>query len=478
MSEIFNNQYQAEILGDNRPILSVSELSQTLKRIVEENFSHVRVRGEISRFTLARSGHMYMTLKDEGSVLDAVCWKRTVSQLSVIPEDGVEVIITGRLTTYSGRSNYQIVVEKMEIAGEGALLKLLEDRRKKFLEEGLFDEGYKKPLPYLPSCIGVVTSPTGAVIRDILHRLSDRFPRRVLLFPANVQGVGAAEQIATGIETFNQIKIGGVVPQPDLIIVARGGGSFEDLWTFNEEVVVRAAAKSKIPLISAVGHETDTTLIDFAADKRAPTPSAAAEMAVPVLADLLEVVQDYEARLQRSIVRSIEDHSREISGLSRGLPNPLNLAEEASQKLDERSERLFNAKEICIANMTSNVDRLAVGLISPAHQILAKKAELSGYVDAWQRGLLNLIEKKSYDLDRQNIKLEGASYQRVLDRGFALVTHGQNQSVLSESSVVIGMKIDVKFFDGDIAATVINRGQKKPQKKLLNKNSSNSNGKV
>jgi exodeoxyribonuclease VII large subunit len=243
---------------------TVTELSQALKRTVEERFSWVRVRGEVSGFKRAASGHLYMTLKDENAVLDAVCWRGVAGRLSVAPEDGLEVIATGRLTTYPGRSKYQIVIESLELAGEGALLKLLEERRKKLAAEGLFDEARKQALPYLPDVIGVVTSPTGAVIRDILHRLADRFPRHVLLWPVLVQGEGAAGQVAAAIEGFNALKPGGEVPRPDLLIVARGGGSLEDLWAFNEEVVVRAAAASGIPLISAVGHETDTTLIDFA----------------------------------------------------------------------------------------------------------------------------------------------------------------------------------------------------------------------
>lgn len=242
---------------------TVTELSQALKRTVEENFSWVRVRGEVSGFKRAASGHLYMTLKDENAVLDAVCWKGVAARLGIAPEDGLEIIATGKLTTYPGRSKYQIVIDSMELAGEGALLKLLEDRRKKLAAEGLFDESRKRPLPFLPEVIGVVTSPTGAVIRDILHRLRDRFPRHVLVWPVLVQGKGAAEQVAAAIKGFNAIRSGGAVPRPDLLIVARGGGSLEDLWAFNEEIVVRAAAASEIPLISAVGHETDTTLIDF-----------------------------------------------------------------------------------------------------------------------------------------------------------------------------------------------------------------------
>ena len=472
MTDINNDIEQENVPGDNRPIFSVSEISQSLKRTVEENFSHVRVRGEISRFTLARSGHIYMTLKDENSVLDAICWKGMAGRLSVTPEDGMEVIATGRLTTYPGRSNYQIVIEQLEVAGEGALLKMLEDRRKKLLAEGLFDDERKKPLPYIPDCIGVVTSPTGAVIRDILHRLADRFPRRVLLWPCNVQGDGAAEQIAAGIEAFNRIKPGGDVPRPDLLIVARGGGSLEDLWSFNEEIVVRAAAASDIPLISAVGHETDTTLIDFASDRRAPTPTAAAEMAVPVRTDLMANLADHGVRLQRAMNRSLAEHKQQIEGLARGLPDPRRLAEEATQRLDDRSERLINAKGIYFESLTSELAKLAAGLISPAQQISAKQNELNGQVRAWQRGLQTFIEQKSHELERANLELEGVSFQRVLDRGFALVTDEQGLPVLAAAATEPGMDVGIKFRDGDITATVSGEGAPKPQKKKAAKKTS------
>ena len=269
-------------LATNLPEMTVTELSQAVKRTVEGSFERVRVRGEITRPSFPSSGHVYFRLKDESAVLDAVCWRGAAARLSIRPEEGIEVIASGRLTTYAGRSTYQIVVDSLEIAGEGALLKLLEDRKKKLAAEGLFEESRKRPLPYLPETIGVITSPSGAVIRDILHRLAERFPRRVLVWPVAVQGDGAAEQVAAAIEGFNALPEGGAVPRPDVLIVARGGGSLEDLWAFNEEVVARAVAASAIPLISAVGHETDTTLIDYVSDRRAPTPTAAAEIAVPV----------------------------------------------------------------------------------------------------------------------------------------------------------------------------------------------------
>src|SRR5712675_2345466 len=280
----------------NVPEFTVSELSFALKREIETSFPRVRVRGEISQPSFPRSGHCYFRLKDENAVLDAVCWKTTIARLGLKVEEGMEVIATGKITTYAGSSRYQIIIDRLELAGEGALLKLLEDRRKKLAAEGLFDLDRKRELPFLPEVIGVVTSPSGAVIRDILHRLADRFPRRVLVWPVAVQGEKAAAEVAAAIAGFNKLTAGGKVPRPDVLIVARGGGSLEDLWAFNEEIVVRAAAASTIPLISAVGHETDTTLIDFVSDRRAPTPSAAAEMAVPVRLDLLAQVTEIGGR--------------------------------------------------------------------------------------------------------------------------------------------------------------------------------------
>ncbi|MCK5555801.1 MAG: exodeoxyribonuclease VII large subunit, partial [Alphaproteobacteria bacterium] len=303
------------------PEYTVSELSRKLKRIVEEKFSCVRVRGEISKVTLARSGHLYTAMKDANAVLDAVCWKGTVSRLAVRPEEGMEVVCTGRLTTYPGRSNYQLVIETMELAGQGALLKMLEDLRQKLAAEGLFDKSLKKPIPFLPDVIGVITSPTGAVIRDIMHRLDERFPRRVLLLPVVVQGQSAAAQVTAAIHGFNALPVGSP-HRPDLLIVARGGGSLEDLMPFNNEELVREAAASTIPLISAIGHETDTTLIDYAAALRAPTPTAAAEMAVPVRAELLAQVIDGERRLVSGAHRLLQQHRIHLQGLGRGLGDP------------------------------------------------------------------------------------------------------------------------------------------------------------
>ena len=282
-------------VGDNAQALSITEISQALKRTVEDRFGHVRLRGELSGVKRAASGHLYCALKDDKAVLDGVMWRGNAQRLAFAPEDGLEVIATGKLTTYAGRSKYQIVIDSLEIAGEGALLALLEKTRARLAQEGLFDEGAKRPLPFLPRVIGVVTSPTGSVIRDILHRLADRFPSHVIVWPVLVQGQGAAEQVARAVRGFSGLEAGGSVARPDVVIVARGGGSIEELWSFNEEIVVRAIAECTIPVISAVGHETDTTLADFAADRRAPTPTAAAEMAVPVRVDLAATLADFAA---------------------------------------------------------------------------------------------------------------------------------------------------------------------------------------
>ena len=324
----------------NEPELSVSQLSSAIKRTLEDRFDRVRVRGELGRVTFHRNGHVYLDLKDEKAVIAGVVWRGQAMRLAVKPKEGLEVIATGRITTYGPQSKYQLVVDRLELAGQGALMALLEKRRKQLAGEGLFAEERKQALPFLPEVIGVVTSPTGAVIRDILHRLSDRFPRRVLVWPVMVQGEKSAGEVAAAIEGFNRLPTDGPVPRPDVLIVARGGGSLEDLWGFNEEAPVRAAAASRIPLISAVGHETDTTLIDFAADRRAPTPTAAAEMAVPVRSELIAQVLDDERRLVSAISRALTERRQSVTGLARGLPRADDLLAQARQRLDGWSDRL------------------------------------------------------------------------------------------------------------------------------------------
>src|SRR3954463_4273019 len=325
----------------NSSEFTVSELSQALKRTVEDTYGNVRVRGEITGFRGPHSsGHCYFSLKDEGAKIEAVVWKGVHGRMRFRPQEGLEVIATGKLTTYPGSSKYQIVIEALEPAGVGALMALMEERKRKLGAEGLFDEARKQLLPWLPEVIGVVPSPTGAVIRDILHRLNDRFPRHVLVWPVRVQGEGSAEQVAAAIRGFNALPEGGRIPRPDVLIVARGGGSLEDLWSFNEEIVVRAAAESKIPLISAVGHETDVTLIDFAADKRAPTPTAAAEMAVPVRSDLLLQVDSCARRTMVCWQRGMEARRHELRAAARALPAAGDLLAIPRQRLDSAGASL------------------------------------------------------------------------------------------------------------------------------------------
>lgn len=345
MNDPFDYQSSGRLLaeergGDNAPALSVSELSLSLKRTVEENFGHVRLRGEISGYKRAASGHAYLALKDDKAVIDAIIWKGSFGGIAFRPEDGIEVIATGRLTTYPGRSKYQIVIERLELAGEGALMMLLERLKAKLGAEGLFDPARKVRLPFMPRVIGVITSPTGAVIRDILHRLEDRCPTHVLLWPVLVQGDAAAAQVAAAIQGFDSLAPGGPVPRPDLVIVARGGGSIEDLWAFNEEIVVRAVAGCSIPIISAVGHETDTTLCDYAADVRAPTPTAAAEIAVPVRMDLIAHLNQQGARMGRLARRYHERGCEQANALARLLPRPAQLLEPQRQRTDDLAERL------------------------------------------------------------------------------------------------------------------------------------------
>lgn len=473
----------------NVPEFSVGELSGALKRTVEETFAHVRVRGEISGFKRHSSGHLYFALKDADAVLDAVCWRGQAGRLAMAPEDGMEVIATGRLTTYPGRSKYQMVVERMELAGQGALLKLLEDRRRKLAAEGLFDQNRKKPIPFLPAVIGIVTSPTGAVIRDILHRLSDRFPRHVLLWPVAVQGDGAAEQVARAIDGFNSFPRDGV-PRPDLLIVARGGGSVEDLWAFNEEVVVRAAAASRIPLISAVGHETDTTLIDFASDLRAPTPTAAAEMAVPVRAELVATVADCTARLVGAMARGLEDRRTRVQHLSRALPNPRRVIDDARLKLDDRAERLGLALPNLLHRRQADLDKLSGQLRHPRELLATKSHQLDSLSTRLGHALKSALQAEKARQDRLGLKLEQVgqrlspsmtrvlaeqarkleasakllesySYKNVLERGFAVLRDGDGK-VVSAADAQTGAAWSVEFKDGK-TDVVVGHGTAKPK---------------
>ena len=351
--------------GNNTPEFSVAELSGAVKRTLEATFGRVRVRGEIGRVMHARSGHLYYTLKDDRNALDCTTWKGQVRSLGVMPEEGLEVIVTGKLSGYGPQSKYNMNVDSMEVAGEGALMAMLEKRRKALAAEGLFDAERKQTLPFLPEVIGVVTSPQGAVIRDILHRLRDRFPRKVLVWPVPVQGPDCAPKVAAAIHGFNAFTQGGALPRPDLLIVARGGGSVEDLWGFNEEAVVRAAAESAIPLISAVGHETDTTLIDHASDRRAPTPTAAAEMAVPVRADLLAHIETLGARASRALGAAQNQRGQRLRDLSRGLPRAESLLDIPAQRLDALDRRLPAALSARVARDQVRLGQ-AAGALRPS----------------------------------------------------------------------------------------------------------------
>ena len=414
--------------GDNAAALSVSEISASLKRMVEDRFGFVRVKGELSGVKRAASGHLYLALKDENARLDAVMWRGTAGRLGFLPEDGLEVIATGKLTTYPGRSNYQLVIERMEVAGEGALLALLARAKARLEAEGLFAPERKRPLPYLPRVIGVVTSPTGAVIRDILHRLADRFPSHVLVWPVLVQGTGAAEQIAAAVRGFSALAPDGPVPRPELVIVARGGGSVEDLWAFNEEVVVRAIADCTIPLISAVGHETDTTLADFAADRRAPTPTAAAELAVPVRSELANQLAELGLRKRRAVVRPLQLGRERLASRAERLPAPAALFSRQVQRLDELTERLRRGltqrTQLARGELQRVAGRLSLPLLS------ARAAQAAGKLD----GLARLL--RSLDPDT------------VLGRGYVRVTDSMGHTLVDRAAAAGQPALTLRFRDG------------------------------
>jgi exodeoxyribonuclease VII large subunit len=434
----------------NQLTYSVSEISGAVKRVVEDNFGYVRVRGEISGFKLAASGHAYMTLRDDKSVLDAVCWKGTVGKLSFRPEDGLEVACVGRVTTYPGRSKYQLVIEHMEPAGVGALMALLEQRKKQFAAEGLFDESRKKAKPFLPQTIGVVTSPTGAVIRDILHRLADRFPVHVIVWPVLVQGEGAAEQIADAIQGFNVLPES--ITKPDLLIVARGGGSIEDLWAFNEEIVVRAAADSAISLISAVGHETDTTLIDYVSDLRAPTPTGAAELAVPVRSEWQYSIEETGLRLSQSIQRLLQQREDAVITHARALPNPKQLLENASQRLDDWAERLTTSLPKLLEQKQAALTYLS-GALRPAalqQDITRYDQKLSELSERLKASYLRQLGTKSDRVSALNQLLESLNYKQVLKRGFAMVKGANDQLITSSNDAQKESSLTLTFHDGEV----------------------------
>ena len=437
---------------------TVGEVAAAVKRTLEGAFERVRVRGEVSRPNYHTSGHLYFTLKDADAVLDGVCWRGNVSRLGLRLEEGMEVVCTGRISSYPKSSRYQIVIESVELAGEGALLKLLEERRRKLAAEGLFDAERKQELPFLPEVIGVVTSPTGAVIRDILHRLGDRFPRHVLLWPVAVQGDAAAAQIAAAIDGFNALPAAGDVQRPDVLIVARGGGSLEDLMAFNEEIVVRAAAASAIPLISAVGHETDTTLIDFAADLRAPTPTAAAEMAVPVRADLLAQVIDDGQRMTGAVARLHNERRLHLDGLARGLPEPARLLEQAMQQLDSETDRLALARDALFRDRRAELQTLAAGLRHPAAIIARAGENLTALGERLAPAVARLLQGATERLTAEGKLLDSLSYRGVLERGFALVRDAAGAPVFRAAELAPGMSIEIEFSDDARRATVDGAG--------------------
>ncbi len=418
------------------PVFSVSDISNLLKDVVEGAFSNICVRGEVSGTKRASSGHIYFSLKDKDSVLNAICWRGADSATNAAITDGMEIIAKGKLSTYAGRSNYQMIVSSAEIAGEGALLKMLEERKKKLEAEGLFALSRKKVIPFLPQNIGVITSPTGAVIRDIMHRLGDRFPRPVYLYPVLVQGAGAAEQVAEAINAFNALPVDGlqtkdgIIPRPDVLIVARGGGSLEDLLPFSEEIVVRAVANSQIPIISAVGHETDTMLIDYAADLRAPTPTGAAEKAVPVRTEIKVHLDEMQARLNDALLRLLDEKKLKLESLSRGIPNLREMIEVCVQKLDDRMERLNAA-------------------------------------------IKNILSRAGDRLQMASRLLEAASYEKTLQKGFAYVTNDEDKLITSAKQAQKNAYMKLGFADGVVKimlrGTQIGKEKKEYQWDLFSK---------
>jgi exodeoxyribonuclease VII large subunit len=492
--------------GLNIAEYTVSELSAALKRTLEDAYGYIRVRGEISGFKKHASGHCYFALKDDSACLDAVCWRSTALRLSFKPEDGLEVVATGRISTFPSRSKYQLIVDRLAPAGIGALMALLEQRKKQLAAEGLFDAARKQPLPFLPEVIGIVTSPTGAVIRDILHRLAERFPRRVLLWPVAVQGEFAAAQVAAAIAGFNALPETGRVPRPDVLIVARGGGSLEDLWAFNEEIVVRAAAASRIPLISAVGHETDTTLIDHAADRRAPTPTAAAELVVPVRAELAQRLGQLDHRLFHGMRRDLGQLQHRLVGLARGLPDPVGLLGHAAQRVDELAERLPHALHARLERCRQHVQGLSARLRSPTQLLQDTAFRLASQFDRLAYQFHGFLRDQTRQLDRlarrlsldelrtrvarhQNtladlaVRNHGAtartlrdatqrlaaaanllgslSYERVLARGFALVRDQHDRLVPSASRARMETALEIQFHDGRVPTLVARGGAPK-----------------
>ncbi len=451
----------------NAPEFTVSELAGAVKRAVEDEFGNVRVRGEISGFRgVHSSGHAYFTLKDENASIDAVVWKSSWPRLTFKPEEGMEVIVTGRMTTFPRSSKYQIVIEQLEPAGAGALMALLEERRKKLAAEGLFAAERKRELPYLPRVIGVITSPTGAVIRDILHRISDRFPSHVLVWPVRVQGETAAAEVTAAINGFNALRPDGPIPRPDVLIVARGGGSIEDLWGFNEELVVRAVAASRIPVITAVGHETDTTLVDYASDHRAPTPTAAAEAAVPVRADLIGYVDELGGRQRLASRRIAANYRDRLRATTAGLPRPLDLVAAARQRLDHAASNLAAGLRHTGQRKRIAFERLS-GKLSPntlRGEVRNLGTRLTTAAIRLPPAIIRIVDQRKQRLEAVGKLLDAVSYKHILERGFAVVTDFDGRIVKRTAQVKPGDALHVQVSDGSIGATV--GGAPGPRKRI------------
>ena len=438
--------------GENAHEYSVSEISGAVKRSLESEFGRIRVKGEVGRVVIARSGHMYFDIKDDRNTLACTTWKGQVASLSVVPEEGMEVVVTGKMTAYGGQSKYNLNVDDVAVAGVGALMAMLEKRKKALAAEGLFDLDRKKPIPFLPEIIGVVTSPTGAVIRDILHRLRDRFPRKVLVWPVAVQGASCAPEVVRAIEGFNAMTPGGALPRPDLIIVARGGGSIEDLWGFNEEVVARATAVSDIPLISAVGHETDTTLIDFVSDQRAPTPTAAAELAVPVRLELSAWVDQQGARMSVAMAGAVNQRGQRVRDLSRALPKPDMILAPVRQRLDVWGDRLPGALGALVQKCQIGLAQVAGGLRPNllSRQMTEGRAKLDRAGDVMTRGIRDRLMGLSDRLTALDRLRETLGYKETLKRGYAVV-RADGDLVTRQKGLSKSAEIEIEFADGRFA---------------------------
>lgn len=438
---------------DTTPVFSVSEIASALRATVEGAFPLVRVRGEVTGWKIHSSGHAYGSLKDENAVLQMVCWKPLPSRLNFPIEDGMEVICQGRMTTYPGRSNYQLVVTRIEPAGAGALMALLQQRKEKLAAEGLFDAARKQSLPFLPRCIAVITSPTGAVIRDVLHRVQDRFPTHVQVWPVAVQGESAAQEVVRALAEINTLPKNNI-PKPDVIIIARGGGSFEDLWPFQDEAIVRAIAACAIPVISAVGHETDTTLTDYAADCRAPTPTAAAEMAVPVREELAVSLAQLGHRISLHRTRQWQEAARKLEMFARMLPAPLRLFERAAQLLDERAERL----SVCLPLFLTRKEEQFSSLNKRMRTALLA-ARLAQWQEQWQRlalqaqaSMRRVWEQKKQAVEHHSRMLEALGVMKVLERGFVLVRKADGTLITQSADAQKESTLTLQFADGEIIA--------------------------